>query len=751
MFELTMTNKPLDALETDALPQSQPDERGWPASLQLALRRLDRLLESALQKASIAYGPLAGADPFRGLHLEEEAVVHLLARSPGEPLLYCSSLSETPLTSGNGRSPLDWLQGAYGLEPVDLDILLIGLAPEVDRRYEKIFSFLQDDVSQRRPSVDLMLNLLCPTFEARLAGQGRFQAGAPLLRGQLIRLLAPPNNPAPALLAKQIKLDEQVTRLVLGLPGLDERLAAWTVLSRTGFELDRLPLDAPNRRLLETISKQVQAGKHIPLLYLYGPPGSGRRQSAEALAGSAGKGLLAADLGRLPADPVLAGQALQLLWREALMQNALLYLVHADEAHPSSFHPFLAEIRAWPWPVVLGGRRFLPPDPAHPLPLLPVAFKTPPLKERRQLWQAALAEFFPSASQENRLADAGELEALAGRFRLTQGQIRSAAAMASARWIELASGEAESAAPRLVANLYAAARAQNGHTLDELAQKLAPVSTWPDLILPLDSLLQLREISQRVRCRARVLEQWGFERKLSLGKGTNALFAGPSGTGKTMAAEVLANDLELDLYRIDLAGVVSKYIGETEKNLERIFSAAESANAILFFDEADALFGKRSEVRDSHDRYANIEISYLLQKMEQYDGIAILATNLRQNLDEAFVRRLAFSVHFPFPEAASRLAIWRGIWPPETPLENDLDFSYLAERYRLSGGNIKNVALAAAFEAAAEERPVGMRHLLHALRREYQKLGKPQAVEELEPALQAHPGGNGHRQGDRQP
>jgi AAA+ superfamily predicted ATPase len=751
MFELTMTDKPLDALETDAPLKSQPDELGWPASLQLALGRLDRLLESALQKASVAYGPLAGSDPFRGLHLEEESVARLLARSPGESLLYWSSLSESPLSSGEGRSPFDWLQQAYGLEPVDLDILLIGLAPEVDRRYEKIFAYLQDDISQRRPSVDLALNLLCPTFEARLAGQGRFQAGAPLLRGQLIRLLAPPNISAPALLAKQIRLDEQVTRLVLGLPGLDERLAAWTELSRPSFEPGRLPLDAPNRRLLETISIRIQAREHISMLYLYGPPGSGRRLYAEALAGSAGKGLLTADLGRLPADPVLARQALQLAWRESLMQNALLYLEHADEAHPSSLHQFLSDIRAWPWPVVLAGRRFLPPDPAHPLPLLPVAFKTPPLEERRQLWQAALAEFFPSASRENAPVNAGELEALAGRFRLTPGQIRSAAAMASAQWIDMAPGQADAADPRLAADLYAAARAQNGHALDELAQKLTPVSTWPDLILPLDSLLQLREISQRVRCRARVLEHWGFERKLSLGKGINALFAGPSGTGKTMAAEVLANDLELDLYRINLAGVVSKYIGETEKNLERIFSAAESANAILFFDEADALFGKRSEVRDSHDRYANIEISYLLQKMEQYDGIAILATNLRQNLDEAFVRRLAFSVHFPFPEAASRLAIWRGVWPPETPLENDLDFSFLAERYRLSGGNIKNVALAAAFEAAVEERPVAMRHLLHALRREYQKLGKPQAVEELEPALQAHPGGNGLRQGGRQP
>jgi SpoVK/Ycf46/Vps4 family AAA+-type ATPase len=202
-----------------------------------------------------------------------------------------------------------------------------------------------------------------------------------------------------------------------------------------------------------------------------------------------------------------------------------------------------------------------------------------------------------------------------------------------------------------------------------------------------------------------------------------------------MAAEIIANALGLDLYRIDLAGVVSKYIGETEKNLDRVFSAAQHANAILFFDEADALFGKRSEVRDSHDRYANIEISYLLQKMEEYDGIAILATNLRQNLDDAFMRRLAFTVHFPFPDEASRRQIWTGIWPAETPLDGDIDHDFLARQYKLSGGNIKNIALASAFLAAEDEKPVTMAHLFQATRREHQKMGKTLSEGELNGSL----------------
>jgi AAA+ superfamily predicted ATPase len=286
-----------------------------------------------------------------------------------------------------------------------------------------------------------------------------------------------------------------------------------------------------------------------------------------------------------------------------------------------------------------------------------------------------------------------------------------------------------------VDDLFAAARAQSGHDLAAVAHKIEPKYVWDDIVLPEDSLAQLREICQRVAHRHRVLGEWGFDRKLSLGKGVNALFAGPSGTGKTMAAEIIANALGLDLYRIDLAGVVSKYIGETEKNLDRVFSAAQHANAILFFDEADALFGKRSEVRDSHDRYANIEISYLLQKMEEYDGIAILATNLRQNLDDAFMRRLAFTVHFPFPDEASRRQIWTGIWPAETPLDGDIDHDFLARQYKLSGGNIKNIALASAFLAAEDEKPVTMAHLFQATRREHQKMGKTLSEGELNGSL----------------
>jgi SpoVK/Ycf46/Vps4 family AAA+-type ATPase len=307
-------------------------------------------------------------------------------------------------------------------------------------------------------------------------------------------------------------------------------------------------------------------------------------------------------------------------------------------------------------------------------------------------------------------------------------------AQANARWRRARAGTAAQTAAQTAATsfpgqvsldeLCAAARAQCGHELTGLARKIEPRYGWEDLVVPPDTKAQLQEICSHAEFRPVVYGQWGFDRKLSLGKGLNVLFAGPPGTGKTMGAEVIAHELRLDLYRIDLSQIVSKYIGETEKNLDRIFTAAENSNAILFFDEADALFGKRSEVRDSHDRYANIEISYLLQKMEEYVGISILATNLRQNLDEAFVRRLQAIVEFPFPDEEYRRHIWESVFPKETPLGADVRFDLLAREVRLAGGNIKNIALAASFSAAANRGIVTLSHLVHAASREHQKLAR---------------------------
>jgi SpoVK/Ycf46/Vps4 family AAA+-type ATPase len=316
---------------------------------------------------------------------------------------------------------------------------------------------------------------------------------------------------------------------------------------------------------------------------------------------------------------------------------------------------------------------------------------------------------------------------LAGKFRFTGGQIRDAAASARnlARW-------SNPEDPRItIDHLNAACRLHSNQKLAVLAKKISPHYDWNDIVLPVDQRQRLREICNHVKYRSVVYEQWGFGRKLALGKGLNVLFSGPPGTGKTMAADIIAGALALDLYKIDLSSVVSKYIGETEKNLAKIFAEAESSNAILFFDEADALFGRRSEVRDAHDRYANIEISYLLQRVEEYEGVVILATNRNKDMDEAFVRRLHFSIEFPFPAEADRRRIWQGIWPNETPLSPDLDLDLMARRFEIPGGNIRNIAVAAAFLAADDGGAITTSHLLRAIRREYQKMGKVVAEDEF--------------------
>jgi SpoVK/Ycf46/Vps4 family AAA+-type ATPase len=313
-----------------------------------------------------------------------------------------------------------------------------------------------------------------------------------------------------------------------------------------------------------------------------------------------------------------------------------------------------------------------------------------------------------------RIVDPRPFEGIASQFSMSLPEIRSVTLEVLAR----------SRAPHqdLTTAAWQACRARSRSKLDGLAQRIEPAAAWDDLVLPAPQVGLLRQLAMHVRQRATVFDRWGFGAKSSRGKGITALFSGASGTGKTMAAEVLAGELQLDLYRVDLSAVVNKYIGETEKNLRRVFDAAEQDGAVLLFDEADALFGKRSEVKDSHDRYSNIEVSYLLQRMEEYRGLAILTTNMKSALDTAFLRRIRFIVQFPFPDVAQRAEIWRRVFPDGTPTET-LEIGKLS-RLNVAGGNIRNIAINAAFLAADAGERVCMRHLLHAVHTEYAKLQK---------------------------
>ncbi len=695
------------------------------AELLPALQRLDSLLERAVKAAETAFTPETAKDAYRGLYISPEDAEHLLRRQPGEPLLWVGedALQSEQAQSAKPESRLAWLARAYGLSPFELDIVLLALAPELDLRYGRLYAYLQDDVTRKRPGVDLALNLFCASADQKLDRRTHFAPAAPLLRHGLLQLYSDSPQPQPSLLAQMFRLDDQVVRFILGQDTLDPRLTNFCSLTWTRPLADTLPLVGDQLHALESTVSQAWDAHESLKLYFQGPAGAGQVQIAQVLANVVGAPLLTADLARIGSDDFRS--RLRLIFREAWFQSALLCfdnldaLLSADrELDYKDLQVLLAEDRGI---TLLAGTQTWVPDANVASGVLTVPFAYPSTEQRQLVWRAHLLEAGVDLAND-------DIEVLADRFRLLPGQIAEAALEARQRILwrtgSFSTDETtEDQIPRLD-DLFAAARAQCGHDLGALARKIDPLYAWQDIVLPDDALEQLHELSQRVTHRAQVLDTWGFGRKLSQGKGLNALFAGPSGTGKSMAAEVIANDLRLDLYKIDLASVVSKYIGETEKNLDRIFTAAENANAILFFDEADALFGKRSEVRDSHDRYANIEISYLLQKMETYEGLAILATNLRQNLDESFVRRLAFTVHFPFPDEASRRRIWQGIWPAATPLGNDVDLASLAERFKLTGGNIKNIALAAAFLAAEEGMAVGMNHLLKGTRREYQKMGK---------------------------
>jgi hypothetical protein len=433
---------------------------------------------------------------------------------------------------------------------------------------------------------------------------------------------------------------------------------------------------------------------------LCGPDAAGRLAVAGAACSRVGLTPALLDAAEVP-ESAAERDALARLWeREAALSGATLVLeVDLDDgARVRRVVDFVASV---------GGFRLVSaPEPLRSRrePLLRVDVPVLQPAEQLELWAVALNGDAPGEP---------ELAAVAQQFRLGGDGVAAAAAQV-----------------RAGASTWDACREQARPKLDDLALRIEPVAGWDDLVLPEPQKRLLGEIALHVRHRAKVYEDWGFAGRGARGLGISALFAGPSGTGKTMAAEVLANELRLDLYRIDLSSVVSKYIGETEKNLRRVFDAAEEGGAILLFDEADALFGKRSEVKDSHDRYANIEISYLLQRMEAYRGLAILTTNLRSALDQAFLRRLRFVVQFPFPDGAQRAEIWRRIFPRETPTAK-LDHERLS-RLNLPGGNIRNIALGAAFLAAGEQEPVGMSHLLRAARGEYAKLEKPLTGTEVE-------------------
>jgi winged helix domain-containing protein/ATPase family protein associated with various cellular activities (AAA) len=651
-----------------------------------------------------ADGLLAGEDPeAEARFYREDPAAAAVDRALSEAETHAAELRQG-LEEAGSPAALDLLAEMLGLSPFEREVLLLALAPEVDPGFELLYAYAQDDAARKQATAHLAL-ALCGSMEG--AGREAFQPQAPLRR---LCLIAVETGTPGAAAARPFRLDERMADYLLGVNRIDERAAG---LLRP---VPAAPLAPPHRELVERLAHRLRtesARERRPIVNLTGPLGAGKKAVAQALCDVLGASLWRLDPARLPAAGPDRDEALHLLERESVLLRMGLY-VEAGETEPAdrtAAAAALAEVvdRLGALLVVGSAERYATTRES-------VVARLPALDAtaRHALWQEALGG---GASAVN-----GHLAAIVQQFDLgPEGIARAVTDAYDRAGLRTMEGPPETS-EITAADLWQACREQAAGHLDALARRLVPCHTWEDIVLPDDIVRQLREIAGQVAWRSRVYEQWGFGAKLSRGRGISALFSGPSGTGKTMAAEVLAAHLDLDLYRIDLSSVVSKYIGETEKNLRRVFDEAERSGAILFFDEADALFGKRSEVKDSHDRYANIEISYLLQRMEEYRGLAILATNLRSHLDQAFLRRLRFLVNFPFPDAAQRQRIWQRVFPPQAAVEG-LDWAALG-RLEIPGGNIKNIALNASFLAAGEDSPVRMDHVLKAARREYVKIEK---------------------------
>jgi ATP-dependent 26S proteasome regulatory subunit len=605
------------------------------------------------------------------------------------------------LTPGGGIPALEGLVRSFGLGPFERDVLLLCFAADEEADFATLCAYVQDDANARHATPQVALDVLCQAGGERAAARTALLRSAPLRRFELLRT----GDALGGRCGRPLLIDERVADYIRGINRLDDSIAQLV------SPVQPAPLPGTHRTLVERLLRwaEAAAGEQWTPIHLTGPSGAGKKAIAGEFCARVGLQLYSIDAAHLPLRDAEPDASLHLVAREAVLSGMALYLDLA-EVDPADRQQCAAArdwIERYGGVLFVGGRERWPTQRQ----VMHMAVPRPDAAGQAQLWTGALQSVAHSADV--------RIDALVQQFDLGPGAIRqavnAAAAMARERPDDVLLSSTD---------LWQACRAQVGGQVGALAERLAPCHAWDDIVLPDDLARQLRELADQVAARAQVYEGWGFGKRMPRGRGIGALFSGPSGTGKTMAAEILANHLQLDLYRTDLAGVVSKYIGETEKNLRKVFDAAEQSGAILFFDEADALFGKRSEVRDSHDRYANIEVNYLLQRMEEYRGLAILCTNRRAALDRAFLRRLRFVVEFPFPDCEHRRLIWQKVFPPQAPLA-ELDLTTLS-RLEISGGHIRNIALNAAFLAAGAGpgSEIRMEHVLHAARREYAKIDK---------------------------
>ncbi|NJK75297.1 MAG: AAA family ATPase [Microcoleus sp. SU_5_6] len=611
----------------------------------------------------------------------------------------------------------------FNLSDFERDILLLCAGMELQQNFDVLCADAQGDAQLNYPTFNLAMSALAaPHWNA-------ISPDRPLRRWQLIEV-----GRGKTITRSALRINERILHYLMGVDCLDEAFKGTIEPVAISADLMRSPglsLSGSHSTIASQIAvlwskNRTQQSSFsldsLPIVQLCGDEVASKVAIASTACEISGMKLAAISAMVIPTVTAELNNLILLWQREAkLSKSALLLDCDVLESESGEKENAIAQMIAnITSPIIITTRDRRKPAKR---PFITFDIHPPTKQEQHQIWQNALGELAPLLN--------GQVEILVEQFNLNAPTIYAVceeivsqnSEIAGAGFTDNLSTQQTSEInplPAISDRLWNICRAQSRPRLDDLSQRIVPAATWDDLVLPETARQTLREIAAHVKQRTKVYEQWGFASKGGRGLGISALFAGTSGTGKTMSAEVLAGELQLDLYRIDLSSVVSKYIGETEKNLRRVFDAAEGGATILLFDEADAIFGKRSDVKDSHDRYANMEVSYLLQRMESYQGLAILTTNLKDSLDTAFLRRIRFVVKYTFPDAKDRAEIWRRIFPKNTPTAG-LDFVKLA-RLNVAGGNIRNIALNAAFMAADAGEPVMMKHLSIAARTEYVKL-----------------------------
>ena len=630
---------------------------------------------------------------------------------------------------GGCHLPLLSVTRTFRLHPFQYNALILALAPEVDLSFQRMYSHLLNDVTRKRPTVNLALDLFAPDSGARRAGRTAFQPDSALIRYNLLELDPGSGALETSLLLREFKMPERVVLWMLGDARLSPEISGYSSLERTRPDFEGLVYGDKTMRRIEALTEHLSrlaasSGPHEggpPLVVLAGFAGVGKRSIASRISASLGRPLLVVSLDGTAFPPSRRDKKFRDLAREAHFHGAALCLANfRDELIEGGYVPGLPYLyrilRMAPGLGVMTST-----DIEVGLSGAGAGFSTrvlldvPETAGRIALWEALIA------ATNTPVGDDVDLRTFALKYGFTGGSIIRVLSHAHE---EAVMGCGDGAARASAKDLDTACRIQLGQGLSGIASRVRKMARWEDVILPDETLDTLKEVVVQARFRNIVFHDWGFDRKMTSGKGLSILFSGPPGVGKTMVAGVIATELDMDLFKVDLSQVVSKYVGETEKNLKKVFDAAQGNQFIILFDEADSLFAKRTEVKSSVDRYANLEVNYLLQKMEEYGGISILTTNFEQGIDDAFKRRLNFRIDFPFPEPEDRERLWRVMIPSETPLEDEINFGWLGEKFELAGGNIKNAVLRAAFWAAKDDRPVGIADLELAAEKEAREIGK---------------------------